>query len=202
MFVLGNDITQQHCVSDFSFPKTWKENCSPNKRDIFESFQKGAGSVFHRREEGAVNVVIRSRPFFHSLKPWRCYKACRSDLCEKDHLGTREFGRQIQESRLCLSREVADLQQPGCLFWSVVVPSKQSGLQDWPRVSVWEAGSRGRDDVVEQENVFKMGASGCHGILEKMPQCGPKDGEAHSMRRLCPGSDLSCYPHLPPPTPG
>ena len=137
MFVLGNNITQQHCVSDFSFPKTWKENCSPNKHEIFESFQKAAGSVFQRREEGAVNVVIRNRPFFHSLKQWRCYKACRSDLCEKDHLGTREFGRQIQESRLCLSREVADLQQPGCLFWSVVVPSKQSSLQDWPRVCVW-----------------------------------------------------------------
>ena len=82
------------------------------------------------------------------------------------------------------------------------MPSKQSGLQDWPRVSVWEAGSRRREDVVEQENIFKMGASGCHGILKKMPQCGPKDGEAHSVRRLCPGSDLSCYPHLPPPTPG
>lgn len=81
--------------------------------------------------------------------------------------GHVNLARQIQESRLCLSREVADLQQPGCLFWSVVVPSKQSGLQDWPRVSVWEAGSRGRDDVVEQESVFKMGASGCHGILEK-----------------------------------
>ena len=148
MFVLGNNITQQHCVSDFSFPKTWKENCSPNKHEIFESFQKAAGSVFQRREEGAVNV-IRNRPFFHSLKQWRCYKACRSDLCEKDHLGTREFGRQIQESRLCLSREVADLQQPGCLFWSVVVPSKQSSLQDWPRVCVWGAGSWGRMDVVE-----------------------------------------------------
>ena len=80
MFVLGNNITQQHCVSDFSFPKTWKENCSPNKHEIFESFQKAAGSVFRRREEGAVNVVIRNRPFFHSLKQWRCYKACRSDL--------------------------------------------------------------------------------------------------------------------------
>ena len=68
MFALSNNITQQPCVSDFSFPKTWKEICFPNKCQIFASFQKGADYVFYRREKGAVNVVIRNRHFFHSFK--------------------------------------------------------------------------------------------------------------------------------------
>lgn len=85
------DITQQHCVSDFSFP-TWKKTALKQTRYIWK-FSKRSWSLFSiGGKKGAVNVVIRSRPFFHSLKPWGCYKACRSDLCEKDHLGTREFG--------------------------------------------------------------------------------------------------------------
>lgn len=137
MFVLGNNITQQHCVSDFSFPKTWKENCSPNKRDIFESFQKGAGSVFQRREEGAVNVVIRNRPFLHSLKPWRCYKACRSDLFVRrtiwGHVNLADRFRKVGSASagklqtcssqdvfsgvwLCPVSRVAFRIGPGCLF--------------------------------------------------------------------------------------
>lgn len=45
MFALSNNIALQPCVGDFSFPKTWKEICSPNKCEIFANFLKGVESV-------------------------------------------------------------------------------------------------------------------------------------------------------------
>ena len=179
-------------MSVTSFPKTWKEICSPNKCEIFASFQKEVGSVFRRREKGAVNVVIRNRHFFHSLKQRRCYKACRSDLSVRrtiwGHMANkfREAGSasagklQTCSSQdvfsgvwLCLVNRAAFRIGPGCVFWGPGV----EGV-----------------DVVEWENILEIDASGCHGILKKkMPVfSGPNVG----VRRLCPGSDLSC-PHPP-----
>lgn len=38
-------------------------------------------------------------------------------LAKKDHLGTHEFGKEIQESRLGLSRDTADLKLTGRMFF-------------------------------------------------------------------------------------
>ena len=58
-----------HVSVPSAFQKPGKKICAPNKCEIFASFQKEPALFsIGEGEKGAVNVVIRSRHFFHSFK--------------------------------------------------------------------------------------------------------------------------------------